>query len=729
MLERMSYKARMILIISVSVIIIIAATNVFLFKSMEETIIDEENMRLRNIAVTIDMKSNDLLEETKTAVLTVASNPDVQQGFAQREREQLLAMMEGPYQAVSDKMAQFQFHLPDSTSFLRLHAPEKFGDSLRDFRFTVNQANETESLVAGIEEGRGGYGFRVVSPVSYEGTHVGTVEMGADLGQGFLEEIKSRFTNGDFYIYSLVEDGLISWEDQEHDWIASTADSDEYELSDSQIARLKNDETIIAHGEKTNVLLQPFTDYSGEVIGYYKAVFDRSANIATMQTVKMQILLMSVVGIGLLILITYLIVRSIFNKIDRFKDLFAKLSLGDLTVSYPLEKVNCSEIMDCGKEECPDYKKDGVLCWFEVGSYAPEYGREVYCSKILNKEYKDCRECKVYKRVNKNEIDTLGAWFNSLGSELSELMKKVSNISQDLSASSQELQATGTTIANAAENIGNSMESLSSGTEEQSAQAEETSEVTEKLTREINQVDEDTDQMKAQSDHVKQNLQSGQDQIHESVEKINTVKDRTATSSKNIEVLGESSKKIGEIVTVIGNIAEQTNLLALNAAIEAARAGEAGKGFSVVAEEVRKLAEESSGATDEIAKLIKSIQAQVSETVDTMDETEEAVSTSVESIQRFETTFEAITDSSERLEELIDNIAQSAKSIAENSNQVAQSIDQIAAVSEESAKNVQDVALQTNDQTASTQEIVGSSEILANMAGELTELLSKFKYE
>jgi hypothetical protein len=61
--------------------------------------------------------------------------------------------------------------------------------------------------------------------------------------------------------------------------------------------------------------------------------------------------------------------------------MFASLALGNLNVSYPIKTVNCSEIMDCGEKSCPDFERDGVTCWFDVGSYAPEFGKEVHCPK------------------------------------------------------------------------------------------------------------------------------------------------------------------------------------------------------------------------------------------------------------------------------------------------------------------------------------------------------------
>ncbi|MFW5987921.1 MAG: methyl-accepting chemotaxis protein [bacterium] len=330
------------------------------------------------------------------------------------------------------------------------------------------------------------------------------------------------------------------------------------------------------------------------------------------------------------------------------------------------------------------------------------------------------------KIKSKDEIGDLASALNTMLNSLQNIIEKVQNIAENLSASSEELTASGEEVATAAQQVGESIQMVASGAEEQSAQVEETNSKINELIEQISDVEEMSVEMDNQADNVMNNINDGNQSVDNSVNKIENVKGNTKDVANTINGLGELSNKIGEIVEMINDIAAQTNLLALNAAIEAARAGEAGRGFSVVADEIRQLAEESEEATTQIGGLVKEIQSGVGNAVGKMDSTEEVVNDSVSAIKNTGRAFEKINSAALKLSDLIENINQQSGKVSTNSKEVEATVQEIARVSEEAASNSEEVAAASEEQSASTEEIVSAAENLSDMANDLTEAVNKF---
>jgi methyl-accepting chemotaxis protein len=187
-------------------------------------------------------------------------------------------------------------------------------------------------------------------------------------------------------------------------------------------------------------------------------------------------------------------------------------------------------------------------------------------------------------------------------------------------------------------------------------------------------------------------LKEGDEAMNLTVLGISEIRETVAETAKKVKRLGETSQKISRIVNLISNFAAQTNLLALNAAIEAARAGEEGRGFSVVAEEVRDLAEQSANSTAEIEQLVEEIQAQTNEVVAAMETGTEQVVSGTKLVQNAREKLTQISMVSQQVKSLVQSISVAADTQTKTTNRIGASMQNIAAIAEDTSKQSEDVA-------------------------------------
>ena len=328
----------------------------------------------------------------------------------------------------------------------------------------------------------------------------------------------------------------------------------------------------------------------------------------------------------------------------------------------------------------------------------------------------------------KDEVGSLVDALNIMKNNLQEVIENISKTSRQINLSSGELSAAGDQIGASAEQVNTAIQEVASGAEEQSAQIDESSDKINGLINNIQDISQLTDELANDGNAVMESIEEGIDYLSKSIKQVKQTKNETERVSATIKNMGEMSKEIADVTDLINGLSEQTNLLALNAAIEAARAGSAGRGFSVLADEIRELAEESTRATDKIADLNYKIQNNIKEAINSMDRNTEVVLKSVDSIQETKTAFDSINSLAKKLKNSLKRITSKSKKMNNNSNEVKDIIHEIGSVSQEAASNAEEVAASSEEQTAATEEVVNATKELAGMADKLNDMMEEFNF-
>lgn len=238
---------------------------------------------------------------------------------------------------------------------------------------------------------------------------------------------------------------------------------------------------------------------------------------------------------------------------------------------------------------------------------------------------------------------------------------------------------------------------------------------------------EKADAMRESSRRTSESAEAGMREMAVQLQNFSWVGKTVSFATESIQNLSRRSDEIGKITNVISGIAAQTNLLALNASIEAARAGEQGRGFSVVADEIRKLAENTREAARTITGLIDDVQAETTVTVKTMESNLEKVSLQIESFRNTETMLEGIMTQVHGTESDISAIHALYERIRDMSARIDESVTRMTEVISENAAYTEEVASSTSEQSVSTDRIVAGTNELAVLADRLNKEISWFR--
>lgn len=329
----------------------------------------------------------------------------------------------------------------------------------------------------------------------------------------------------------------------------------------------------------------------------------------------------------------------------------------------------------------------------------------------------------------KDEFGLLANAFNEMAEKLSAIMEKVGNSSEQVAATSQQLTASSMEVSQATEVVTESISDIATGVVEQNEMTTDVRGFSSNILEKMADIKNSMDEVDTSAQYSQQKSDYGQQSVMNVIEQMNVITENTQAFSDKVQQLNHNNESIVAAVSVIKAIAEQTNLLALNASIEAARAGEAGKGFSVVAEEVRKLADESNQAAIEIENVVMEMSTSTLEIEEDIKRNVQSVTHGKERVDVARETFQQIIESIVIVHEQTNMVLSAIHGVTEDVEKLVVEMDEISKVSNESTDHVQSIAASCEEQNAAMEEVAAASSHLAKMAIELQETISTFKYK
>jgi methyl-accepting chemotaxis protein len=329
--------------------------------------------------------------------------------------------------------------------------------------------------------------------------------------------------------------------------------------------------------------------------------------------------------------------------------------------------------------------------------------------------------------ARKDELGILTGSIASMMSNMRSLIDNVKELASNVDKSAAVVEDTSVQVSAVSKEISHAVQEISQGASAQASDAEQGSISMSVLAEKIASVVNSTKAIEKSSSDTMSLTEKGLLSVEDLEVKTTQTTSFTNEIISDIQKLNAQSASIGKIIKVISGIADQTNLLALNATIEAARAGEAGKGFAVVADEVRKLAEQSMNAAREIGKIINDTQQMTSNAVDKAQKTESILSTQNQAVSDTIDVFKRISSSMKDMASQVDEIMSKVTEINTNKDQVLIAIQNISAVSQQTAASAEEVTASTQEQLASIEELSDFAKELSEAAGKLMDAISRFK--
>lgn len=328
---------------------------------------------------------------------------------------------------------------------------------------------------------------------------------------------------------------------------------------------------------------------------------------------------------------------------------------------------------------------------------------------------------------SKDEIGQLSESFNIMVQNLKMLVERVGLSACEVEVASKELTSGIQQSKQMTTQITDSMQEIAAGSDNQYQSSQESAKAMEEMAAGIQRIAETSGVVAEGAAEMSKGAERGNDAMERTVRQMNAISHSVRDSAKLIQHLGERSQEIGQFVEVISGISAQTNLLALNAAIEAARAGEHGRGFAVVADEVRKLAEQSDVSARHISTIIQEIQGETSKAVHAMDTVTKEVGTGLTVAVEAGEMFKQIYGSAQTVAGEIQEISAASEQMSASTQEITASVEEMAKIAKDSAENTRDLTKASGTQLRVMDQIAVSSDRMDQLVNELNQVVKSFK--
>ncbi|WP_281888891.1 methyl-accepting chemotaxis protein [Paenibacillus sp. YYML68] len=327
----------------------------------------------------------------------------------------------------------------------------------------------------------------------------------------------------------------------------------------------------------------------------------------------------------------------------------------------------------------------------------------------------------------KDEIGQLGDSFNEMMEKITELVKRTSISAQEVLATASELSEASKKTAMSAKDIAIATEEIANGASSLAVEAERGNELTHNIGMQMQSVVEANVIMGTAAGDVQGSSKQGIEYMQVLIGKTNETEAMTRSMVEKVDNLKESTRSIRKILDVLGNMTKQTNILSLNATIEAARAGAAGKGFMVVADEIRKLADQSRQSIAVVGQITETIQREIDETVQVLSKAYPIFQEQITSVKEADSIFKQVDEQMSGFILRLTDVTESISHLEASQSILTEAMSNVSAVAEESSATSQEVASLSTEQLNVSSGLVKLSDSLEQLSNSLKESLSKFR--